>query len=195
MKTYKDRLEAKELDGQIIPCILDNKTLCKCVDPCTSRQILEFSLELNRLRNRAYCPSSNQGIQSTQAGPGIFDYCPLVPKWKTVYQQETGKKLRISPRQASALYDFLNSKKSKFGIILREVIGQQAAKNFAQHHVSHPSCEQGITSSQRGDYFSCIKVEHPYKRKVKAKCHDNCCQTARKNCCSKGGSCKKTSCF
>ena len=194
MKTFKDRLEAKEIDCGIIPCILNNKTLCKCPPICLSNQLLEFSLKLNRMKNYGNCPSSSQGIQSTQAGPGIYNYCPTRVPWKTIHQQKTGKKLVLTPQQMIALYDYLNTKKSKFGPILREVLNQLATKRFATQRVNCPSSTQGIQSSQPGAREFCVKTEHRYKRKIKSTCHDNCCSLSKKTC-SKKGQCKKTSCF
>jgi hypothetical protein len=193
MSSSKD-LDIKTIDRLIIPCFIDNKILCNCLPECLSREIIQFYNDINRIKNFSYSPSSTQGITSSQGGAGMFNYCPVRVPWKTLYQVETGKRLVLTPRQASALFDFMTTKKSVFGPIVKEVFRQATDKYYAKNRVYDPTSTQGITISQSGSYFSCTKTEHNYKRKVKSACHDNCCGSAKKTCSNKG-TCRLTTCF
>jgi len=193
MQLYKDRLLGKKIDCLIVPAKVTTKKLCAGLGPCLTSQLLEFALRINRVKNQAYCPSSTQGVQSTQSGDHFFG--PTCIPWKTKYECQTGKKLVLSQDEMRALYDYLNSKRSQFGPILREVLNQLAAKKFARQKVFNPNSTQGIQSSQRGDLQFCVKVKQPYCKLIKSNCHENCCQNAKKRCGCKGGECKYTNCF
>jgi len=198
MLTYKDRQLGKKIDSWIVPAEINTKNLCQCLDPCLVYQLLEFALTINRIKNGSNCPSSTQGIQSTQPSDKI--YCPTIIKWKTKFECKTGKKLVLSQHEMVALYDYMNTKNSHFGPIIREVLKQEQEKKFARNKVNCPSSTQGLQSSQQGDLQFCVKVYHPTARRIyTTKCRaNNCCHYSKKQCGCKSKETKKcilTNCY
>jgi len=193
MSTFKNRVIAAELDEIIIPCQITNKSLCSCLDPCLVRLLVEFANRLNQIKNTTTCPPDREGTTASQS-TGFFG--PTTIKWQTKYQIENGCKLVLSQREMVALYNYMNTKHSKFGAIMRVVLDRQNRIWYAKNHVNCPSSTQGITISQ-GGYFSCTKIRHNYRRKVKsARRNDCCCEGEEKNCCHEAeGTCRETNCF
>ncbi len=176
MSTFKNRVIASELDSLIIPCQITNKTLCSCLDPCLTALLVEFANRLNQIKNSTTTPSSTQGIQSSQS-TGFFGPTPI--KWQTKYSIENGCRIVLSQREMVALYNYMNTKHSKFGMIMREVLGRQNRIYFARNHVNDPSSTQGITISQ-GGYFTCTKLNR--RRGLKRCCTKEPCEGGNKHC-------------
>ena len=155
MTSFKTRAIAAELDEIIIPCQITNKTLCSCLDPCLVRLLVEFAQRLNQIKNSTTCPSSTQGPQSSQSTGAFFG--PTIIKWQTKYQINNGHRLVLSQNEMLALYNYMTTKHSKFGTIMREVLSRQNRIYLARNQVYNPTSTQGPTISQ-GGAFSCVKI-------------------------------------
>ena len=118
MKNNSKKLSISDIDLLIVPSVLlDNNTCCP-EDPCLRAQLLQFALELNRVKNRrnyAYFP---RGCRS--ASDLVF--CPVKIRWNNGYKKLYGKPLVLDQFQMRDLYDFLSTKKSLFGPIIRYVV-------------------------------------------------------------------------